>query len=72
MGISQEQFFWFFPFLIAPCKSRSAAALKTSQHSVLLQIEWEPNQIISSGFPRVSVDAKLALWQDDAKAILSL
>lgn len=70
MGISQEQFFSFFLFLIRYCKSLSAAAFKT-QPAVLLQTECEPNQIISSSFPSVSVDAKLAMWQDDNKASYS-
>lgn len=38
IGISQEQVFWSFPFLIRYCKSLSAAACK-SQPAALLQPE---------------------------------
>lgn len=61
MGISQEQFHWFFLFLIRFCKSLSAAAFMTWS-AVFLQTEREPNQIISHGFKSALVDVKLEGW----------
>lgn len=58
MGISQEQFLWFFLFLIRFCKSLSAAAFMTWS-AVFLQTECETNQIISPGFNGASVHVKL-------------